>query len=94
MPGTHDGFTKSRVSISIAASPVWAILDIVENIVGNVVDQCPELILCTLTTLFNKVGEDPVPVLHCLAAVGELGSRSKRERLNRVSIITIVSCNC
>ena len=41
----------------------WAMLDIVENIVGNIVHQGPELILCTLTTLFNNVGEGPVPML-------------------------------
>ena len=47
---------------------VWEILDIVKNIVENVIDQGPELIWCTLTTLFNIVVEGPVPLLPLLGS--------------------------
>ena len=47
---------------------IRAVLDIVENIVEKVVVQGPELIRCTLTTLSNKVGEGPVPLLPLLVS--------------------------
>ena len=45
---------------------VRAVLDIVKHIVEKVVDQDPEFIRCMLTTLANKVGEGPMPLLPLL----------------------------
>ena len=73
---------------------VWGILDIVENIGRNIVDKGPELIRSTLTTLSIKLVKVLCQWFHYLAAVGEFGSRSKREALSRVSMIMIVSGDC
>ena len=74
---------------------VWAILDIVTNIVGGVVDQVLNLFGAHSPHTSIKLVKVLFQCFHCLAAVGEFGSRSKREGLSRVSMVTtIVSGGC